>query len=76
MDGRERSLIEKLETEKILSDTEYTELIDGRDAEASDLLAKKADKTMEQCIQDFYRYNKDFTPEHEKYIRENWDQIK
>ena len=39
-------------------------------------LAKKADKTMEQCIQDFYRYNKDFTPEHEKYIRENWNQVK
>ena len=39
-------------------------------------LAKKADKTMEQCIQDFYRYNKDFTPEHEAYIRENWNQVK
>ena len=38
--------------------------------------AKQADKTMEQCIQDFYRYNKDFTPEHEKYIRENWNQVK
>ena len=37
--------------------------------------AKLADKTMEQCIQDFYRYNKDFTPEHETYIRENWDQV-
>ena len=39
-------------------------------------LAKKADKTMKQCIQDFYRYNKDFTPEHEAYIRENWNQVK
>ena len=39
-------------------------------------LAKKADKTMEQCILDFYRYNKDFTPEHEAYIRENWNQVK
>ena len=39
-------------------------------------LAKKADKTMEQCIQDFYRYNKDFTPEHETYIRGRWDQVK
>ena len=39
-------------------------------------LAKKADKTMEQCIQDFYRYNRDFTPEHEAYIRSRWDQVK
>jgi hypothetical protein len=39
-------------------------------------LAKKADKTMEQCIQDFYCYNKDFTPEHEAYIRSRWDQVK
>ena len=38
--------------------------------------AKQADKTMEQCIQDFYRYNKDFTPEHEAYIRSRWDQVK
>ena len=38
-------------------------------------LAKKADKTMEQCIQDFYRYNKDFTPEHEAYIRAHWDLV-
>ena len=38
--------------------------------------AKRADKSLEQCIQDFYRYNKDFTPEHEKYIRENWNQVK
>ena len=39
-------------------------------------LAKKADKTMEQCIRDFYSYNKDFTPEHEDYIRKNWDSVK
>ena len=38
--------------------------------------AKRADKSLEQCIQDFYRYNKDFTPEHEAYIRENWNQVK
>ena len=38
-------------------------------------LAKKADKTMEQCIQDFYRYNKDFTKEHEDYIRAHWNEI-
>ena len=36
-------------------------------------LAKKADKSMEQCIRDFYNYNKDFTKEHEDYIREHWD---
>ena len=37
--------------------------------------AKQADKTMEQCIRDFYRYNKDFTPEHEAYIRAHWDLV-
>lgn len=36
-------------------------------------LAKKADKTMEQCIRDFYQYNKDFTKEQEEYIREHWN---
>ena len=30
--------------------------------------AKRADKTLEQCIQDFYRYNKDFNKEQEDYI--------
>ena len=39
-------------------------------------LAKIADKTMEQCIRDFYNYNKDFTSEHEAYIRKNWDSVK
>ena len=37
--------------------------------------AKKADKTMEQCIRDFYQYNKDFTKEHEDYIRAHWKLI-
>ena len=37
--------------------------------------AKRADKTLEQCIQDFYRYNKDFNKEQEDYIRANWDLI-
>lgn len=37
--------------------------------------AKRADKSLEQCIQDFYRYNKDFTPEHEAYIRAHWDLV-
>ena len=31
--------------------------------------AKRADKSLEQCIRDFYLYNKDFTWEHEDYIR-------
>ena len=37
--------------------------------------AKRADKTLEQCIRDFYFYNKDFTKEHEDYIRAHWDDI-
>ncbi len=37
--------------------------------------AKLADKTMEQCIQDFYRYNKDFNKEQEAYIRAHWNNI-
>ena len=36
-------------------------------------LAKIADISMEQCIRDFYNYNKDFTPEHEDYIRKHWN---
>ncbi|MBE5848501.1 MAG: [FeFe] hydrogenase H-cluster radical SAM maturase HydE [Lachnospiraceae bacterium] len=42
MDGRERELIEKLEKEKGLSESEYAELIARRDEEAASLLAKKA----------------------------------
>ncbi len=37
--------------------------------------AKRADKTLEQCIQDFYRYNKDFNKEQEDYIRDHWNDI-
>ena len=37
--------------------------------------AKRADKSLEQCIQDFYRYNKDFNKEQEDYIRAHWDLI-
>ena len=37
--------------------------------------AKRADKSLEQCIQDFYRYNKDFNKEQEDYIRAHWDSI-
>ena len=37
--------------------------------------AKRADKSLEQCIQDFYRYNKDFNKEQEAYIRAHWNNI-
>ena len=37
--------------------------------------AKRADKTLEQCIRDFYLYNKDFNKEQEDYIRAHWDEI-
>ena len=37
--------------------------------------AKRADKSLEQCIQDFYRYNKDFNTEQEAYIRAHWNII-
>ena len=37
--------------------------------------AKRADKSLEQCIQDFYRYNKDFNEEQEAYIRAHWNDI-
>ena len=37
--------------------------------------AKIADKSLEQCIQDFYRYNKDFNKEQEAYIRAHWNNI-
>ena len=37
--------------------------------------AKRADKSLEQCIQDFYRYNKDFNEEQEAYIRAHWNNI-
>jgi hypothetical protein len=37
--------------------------------------AKRADKSLEQCIQDFYRYNKYFNKEQEAYIRAHWNNI-
>ena len=37
--------------------------------------AKRADKSLEQCIQDFYRYNKDFNKKQEAYIRAHWNNI-
>ena len=51
------------------------------DSEVTDYLneviyrAKRADKSLEQCIQDFYRYNKDFNMEQEAYIRAHWNDI-
>ena len=51
------------------------------DSEVTDYLneviyrAKRADKSLEQCIQDFYRYNKDFNMEQEAYIRAHWNNI-
>ena len=51
------------------------------DSEVTDYLneviyrAKRADKSLEQCIQDFYRYNKDFNKEQEAYIRAHWNNI-
>ena len=34
--------------------------------------AKIAGKTLEQFIQDFYRYNKCFNKEQESYVRAHW----
>ena len=51
------------------------------DSEVTDYLdeaifrAKRADKSLEQCIQDFYRYNKYFNKEQEEYIRAHWNDI-
>ena len=70
-----------METKKLnLSDLEKATggILDSTITEHRDEVihrAKQADKTMEQCIQDFYRYNKDFTPEHEAYIRAHWDLV-
>ena len=38
-------------------------------------MAKRADKTVDQCVSDFYKYNGDFTKEHEDYLRSRWDAI-
>ena len=37
--------------------------------------AKRADKSLEQFIQDFYLYNKYFNKEQEEYIRAHWNDI-
>ena len=51
------------------------------DSEVTDYLneviyrAKRADKSLEQFIQDFYLYNKYFNKEQEEYIRAHWNDI-
>lgn len=37
--------------------------------------AKVINKTVDQCIQDFYRYNKYFNKEQEEYIRARWNDL-
>ena len=37
--------------------------------------AKVINKTVDQCIQDFYRYNKYFNKEQEEYIRTRWNDL-
>jgi hypothetical protein len=65
---------------KTLTLTDLEKVTGGKlDPEVRDYLneviwrAKRADKSLEQCIRDFYNYNKDFNKEQEDYIRDNWD---
>ena len=65
---------------KTLTLTDLEKVTGGKlDPEVMDYLneviwrAKRADKSLEQCILDFYNYNKDFNKEQEDYIRDNWD---
>ena len=65
---------------KALTLTDLEKVTGGKlDQEVMDYLneviwrAKRADKTLEQCIRDFYTYNKDFNKEQEGYIRDNWN---
>ena len=37
--------------------------------------AKVINKTVDKCIQDFYRYNKYFNKEQEEYIRARWNDL-
>lgn len=37
--------------------------------------AKVINKTVDECIQDFYRYNKYFNKEQEEYIRARWNDL-
>ena len=36
---------------------------------------KVINKTVDECIQDFYRYNKYFNKEQEEYIRARWNDL-
>ena len=65
---------------KTLTLTDLEKVTGGKlDPEVRDYLneviwrAKRADKSLEQCIRDFYNYNKDFNEEQEDYIRDNWN---
>ena len=65
---------------KTLTLTDLEKVTGGKlDQEVMDYLneviwrAKRADKTLEQCIRAFYNYNKDFNEEQEDYIRDNWN---
>ena len=65
---------------KTLTLTDLEKVTGGKlDPEVRDYLneviwrAKRADNSLEQCIRDFYNYNKDFNKEQEDYIRDNWD---
>lgn len=78
MDNKE---VEKKEAEK-LTLSELEKVTGGRlDSEVTDYLdevirrAKKAGKSLEQCIRDFYLYNQYFNKEQEEYIRAHWNQI-
>ena len=80
MNGKELNLNEMESKNLTLSDLER--VTGGElDSITTDYLneviyrAKRADKSLEQCIQDFYRYNKDINKEQEAYIRAHWNNI-
>ena len=67
---------------KKLTLSELEKVTGGKlDSEVTDYLdevirrAKIAGKSLEQCIRDFYLYNKYFNKEQEEYIRAHWNQI-
>ena len=69
-----------METKK-LTLSELEKATGGLDSDVTDYLdevirrAKAATKTLEQCIRDFYLYNKYFNKEQEEYIRAHWNEI-
>ena len=67
MEAKELTLsdIEKVTGGKL--DSEVTDYLDE-----AIFRAKKAGKSLEQFIQDFYRYNKCFNKEQEAYVRAHW----